>query len=68
MNDNLPNKAEVYLKCLEMKQIGNYAVRKAQERNRQKGIPNVYLYNGILYYELPNGELSKENPFNKRKP
>ena len=28
-----------------------------------KGVPNVYSINGFLYYELPNGELSREDPY-----
>ena len=43
--------------------IAHRAVRKAQEENRRLGIPNVYSINGILYYELPNGELSREDPY-----
>ena len=27
-----------------------------------KGIPKVYSYNGHIYYELPNEELTKEDP------
>lgn len=46
----------------EMLQIANCAAKKAQEENRKKGIPNVYDINGHLYYELPNGELTKEDP------
>ncbi len=46
----------------EMLQIANRAAKKAQEENRKKGIPNVYDINGHLYYELPNGELTKEDP------
>ncbi len=49
----------------EMLRIGNRAVKKAQEENRKKGIPNVYDINGHLYYELPNGELTKEDPLSK---
>ena len=49
----------------EMLRIGNRAVKKAQEENRKKGIPNVYDFNGHLYYELPNGELTKEDPLSK---
>ena len=37
--------------------------KRAQEENRKKGIPNVYDFNGHLYYELPNGELTKEDPY-----
>ena len=49
----------------EIERIGNRAVRAAQEENRRLGIPNVYSINGILYYELPNGELSRADPYKK---
>jgi hypothetical protein len=54
---------ETYEKIQELIRIGNRGVRKAQEENRRLGIPNVYSINGILYYELPNGELSREDPY-----
>jgi hypothetical protein len=47
----------------ELERIGNAAVHAAQEENRRLGIPNVYSINGILYYELPNGELSRDDPY-----
>ena len=47
----------------EMLRIGNRAAKRAQEENRKKGIPNVYDINGHLYYELPNGELTKADPY-----
>lgn len=53
---------EIYKWARENLRIGNRAVKKAQEENRKKGIPNVYDINGYLYYELPNGELTKEDP------
>lgn len=53
---------ETYKRTRELLRIANRAVKKAQEENRKKGIPNVYSYNGQIYYELPNGELTKENP------
>ena len=56
---------EIYKWALEMQQIGNRAVKKAQEENRKKGIPNVYSFNGHIYYELPNGELTKTDPYKK---
>ena len=46
---------ELFRECCE-------AVRKAQEESRAMGVPNVYSYNGRLYYELPNGELSLTPP------
>jgi len=54
---------EALRKAEQFDRIGNRGVRKAQEENRRLGIPNVYSINGILYYELPNGELSREDPY-----
>ncbi len=53
---------ETYKWTHEMLQIGNQAVKKSQEENREKGIPNIYNINGYLYYELTNGELTNEDP------
>ena len=54
---------ETYEWAHEMLRIANQAAKKAQEENRKKGIPNVYDFNGHLYYELPNGELTKDDPY-----
>ena len=59
--------AEALQKGEELERIGNRAVHQAQEENRRLGIPNVYSINGILYYELPNGELSREDPYKAEK-
>ena len=61
MKDRL--KLETYELSAEFKRIGNEAVREAQERNRQNGIPNVYYLNGKMIFELPNGEITTKNPF-----
>ncbi len=53
---------DIYKETLEILRIANRAVKRAQEENRKKGIPNVYSYNGHIYYELPNGELTKDDP------
>ncbi|MEA3456533.1 MAG: hypothetical protein U9R26_08475 [Campylobacterota bacterium] len=45
--------------------IGNDAVREAQRRNLESGIPNVYSKNGVLYYQLPDGTITMDNPFEK---
>lgn len=55
--------AEALRKGEEIERIGIRAVHAAQEENRRLGIPNVYSINGILYYELPNGELSRTDPY-----
>ena len=58
---------DTYKQALELLRIGNRAVKRAQMENRKKGIPNVYSHNGKLYYELPNGELTKEDPSEKER-
>ena len=54
---------EVYEKVQELTRIGNRAARAAQEENRRLGIPNVYSINGVLYWELPDGTLSRTDPY-----
>ena len=63
MSQNKSSSVDIYEETLEFLRIGNRAVKRAQEENRKKGIPNVYDFNGHLYYELPNGELTKEDPY-----
>ena len=46
-----------------IREIGSAAVKKAQEENRRLGIPNAYFINGKTYYELPDGTLSLEDPW-----
>lgn len=62
MKKNHPKKVETFLRGLEIQRIGNRAVKKAQEESRRQGIPNVYSHNGKIYYELPNGELTRDDP------
>ena len=57
---------EDYEMLIKIARIGNRAVKKAQEENRQRGLPNVYSKNKRLYYELPDGTITMENPFKKR--
>jgi len=57
MNKTEKNQFEI---TAEITQIGNRAVRKAQEENRRLGISNVYSKRGYLYYQLPNGEITTE--------
>ena len=58
---------DIHKQTLELLRIGNRAVKRAQEENRKKGIPNVYDINGHRYYELPNGELTTEDPYQSSK-
>jgi len=46
----------------ETLRIMKEAVKKAQEESRRMGVPNVYSIDGVIHYELPNGELTTEVP------
>jgi len=45
---------------LERLKIGNRAVKKAQELNWKKGLPNVYSKNKIIYFEYPDKTTEKD--------
>jgi len=46
-----------------IQQIGNNAVRDAQRNSLENGVPNVYSKNGFLYYQLVDGTITMDNPF-----
>ncbi|MDQ1355472.1 MAG: hypothetical protein QG657_5782 [Acidobacteriota bacterium] len=54
---------EIYQEAFEIQRIGNEAVRRVIKENKEKGIPIVFSRNGIIYYELPNGEITTKSPF-----
>ena len=54
--------SEAYRIAADWNRIGNQAVREALDENRRLGVPNVRSINGRVYYELPNGEWSLEDP------
>lgn len=58
-----PLEADTYALVDELVRIGRRAVAKAQQENRRRGVPNVYSINGVLYYELPSGELTTTDPY-----
>jgi len=43
--------------------IGNNAVRQAQRKSLENGIPNSYSKNGVIYFQLPDGTITMEDPF-----
>jgi hypothetical protein len=59
---NSPIDSEAFRVAAEWTRIGREAAQEAIEENRRLGVPNVYSINGRIYYELPNGELSLEDP------
>jgi len=46
----------------KMTAIANTAVRAAQEENRRKGIANVYMLNGVMIWQLPDGSVTTVRP------
>jgi hypothetical protein len=53
---------DTYQKVDELMRVCRSAVRKAQAESRRLGVPNVYSFDGQLYYELPNGDFSRNRP------
>lgn len=46
-----------------VQKIANEAVREAQLKSLERGIPNVYSKNGVIYYQLPDGTITMKNPY-----
>ncbi len=52
---------------IRLTRLANIGVKKAQEENRKKGIPNVYVINGKIVYQLPDGTITEKDPFESAK-
>ena len=48
-----------------IQRIGTNAIREAQRKSLENGIPNVYSKNGVMYFQLPDGTITMDNPFEK---
>jgi hypothetical protein len=44
------------------------AVKKAQVASLAAGVPICYLIDGVMHYELPSGEITRECPWPEIKP
>ncbi len=51
----------------KIQKIANNAVREAQRKSLENGVANVYSKNGVVYFQLPDGTITMENPFEKSK-
>lgn len=49
----------------EIQTIANNALREAQKKSLENGVPNVYSKNGVIYFQLPDGTITMQNPFEK---
>ncbi|MEX0725173.1 MAG: hypothetical protein WEB58_03345 [Planctomycetaceae bacterium] len=61
MSDTL-NNIETFRKADEIMRIARSAVRKARAESRRLGVANVFWRDGIRYFELPNGEITRTPP------
>lgn len=46
-----------------LNKIFSKAILKCKENNRKKGIPNAFVKNGKVYFEMPDGKITNINPF-----
>jgi phosphopantetheinyl transferase (holo-ACP synthase) len=56
------NKTDNILIERDILRIGNNAVKEAQIKSLQKGIPTVYSLNGTIFYQLPDGAITMKQP------
>lgn len=61
-NGSAPDTAALRF-AAEVREFGAEGVRRAQADARQAGVPLVYSINGILHWELPDGSLTTEDPW-----
>ena len=56
-------KTEVYELTLEIARIGSQALREAHKENHSRNLPNIFTRNKNLYFEMPDGTITTDNPF-----
>lgn len=54
---------EVFQLGFEIEKIGNEAIETVKRENKKMGIPLVFSRNGEIFYELPDGSITKKSPF-----
>lgn len=54
-----PANLETYWKTDEVLNVFRAAVREAQEESHRRGVPNVYYFDGVRYFEFPDGEIRR---------
>ena len=56
---------EIYQKSSLYSKIARDAAHEAKIRNESKNIPAAFMQDGIIYYELPDGTITKESPWDE---
>jgi hypothetical protein len=55
----------IYKESAQMNKIGAQAMQEEKEKNKRLGIPSSFMQNGKIFYELTNGVITTEKPWNK---
>jgi hypothetical protein len=55
----LPTNIETYRRTDELLNVFRAAVREAQADSRNRGVANVYYFDGVRYFEHPDGEITR---------
>ncbi len=56
------DKLSIYQNASYFLRLFAKGVAEAKGINRKNGLPNDFVINGKVYYELPNGEITTKNP------
>ena len=56
-------KTETYELTLEIARIGSRALHEAHKENHCQNLPNIFTRNENLYFEMPDGTITTDNPF-----
>ena len=46
-----------------LSKVFSEAIFECKESNRKKGIPNAFVSNNKIYFEMPNGTITDIDPF-----
>ena len=63
MNQTKQGDLEAFQMGFEIEKIGNEAIREIKRENRKLGLPVVFSRNGEIFYEMPDGTITKDSPF-----
>ena len=63
-----PANIETYHKTDELLNVFRAAVKEAQEDSHKRGVANVYYFDGVRYFEFPDGETTQSEIRNRAEP
>jgi len=56
---------EIYKNSAFVNKIAAQAMQEEKEKNKRLGIPSAFMQNGKIYYELADGTITTEKPWDK---